>query len=148
LSAPHRDRPALFVHLVEDLVLTALLDEPVVAEALVQRQVGEEGDDRDQAGDGHVVALADDLEDVLPPLPALVEEPRAEPRHEEDEDDDVQPGVPTHGAHPRKHLRARQGAARPSRSGWPLTPKRTAPRPSPLELETKAVYPGAHGKRG
>src|SRR5215472_9418805 len=58
--------PSLFVHLVEDLVLTALADEPVVAEGLFQRQPGEERDDGDQARDGHVVPLGNDGEEVFP----------------------------------------------------------------------------------
>src|ERR1700722_15530734 len=50
-----RRRLRLLVHLVEDLVLAAFADEPVVPEALAQGEVGEEGDDGDEAGDGHVV---------------------------------------------------------------------------------------------
>src|SRR4051812_39436307 len=65
-------RPWLLVHLVEDLFRTTLGDEPVVAEGLAERQPSKEDDDRDQAGDGHVVALADDLEEVLEPLVELL----------------------------------------------------------------------------
>src|SRR5580704_6800822 len=56
---------SLFVHLVEDLVLTPLAAQTVVPERLFERDPREEDDDRDQPGDGHVVPLGNDLEEVL-----------------------------------------------------------------------------------
>ena len=89
------------------------------------------------------------------------------PASDEEEGDDAEATVPTHGAHPRKHLRARQGAtgtpaAAPrgltralSRCGMavrPVRPRMTSKAPlraaSGLELQAPTVYPAGHGTRG
>ena len=85
----HASRPfelaALLIHPWPNGARASLADQPVVAEGLRQRKIGEEDDQWDEAHDGHVVALAHHLVDVLPALPGAGRAPGGEPQHQSGE---------------------------------------------------------------
>lgn len=67
-----------------------------MAESLAEGEVREEGDDRDQAGNGHIVALADDGHDVLPALPGGAHRPADDAADDRQEGQDNKTSVSTH----------------------------------------------------
>src|SRR5215813_42804 len=68
---PRDGRQGLFLHLLQDLVRTALLNQLIVAAGLLQTDPGEEEDQEEHTGDWDVVRLEQDVEELIESIHVL-----------------------------------------------------------------------------